>query len=81
MVLKKVILMCEVKRIAKVGERIRVIRDDGWESSGLWKNPHPVGSEWIVKKVLLENCIPPGMVFVEGSSYGISPVLYEVIEN
>lgn len=73
--------MREVKRIAKVGERIRVISDEGWERSGLWKNPHPVNSEWVVKKVLTENCIPPGMVFVEGSGYGISPVLYEVIED
>lgn len=73
--------MGEVKRIANVGEKIKIISDEGWERSGLWKNPHPIGSEWIVKKVLTYNCTPPGMVFVEGSKYGISPILYVVIED
>lgn len=72
--------MVLVNRIAKVGEKVKIIKDDGWERSGLWENPHPLNSEWVVKKVLTENSTPPGLVFVEGSDYGISPVLYEVIE-
>jgi hypothetical protein len=69
------------KRIAKVGEKIIVTDDQGWERSGLWKNPHPIGSVWIVEEVLTKNCRPPGLIFVTGSRYGISPVLYEVIEE
>jgi hypothetical protein len=70
-----------VKRIAEIGEKIKVIDDKGWQQSGLWENPHPVGSEWIVKKVLIEDCTPTGMVLVKGSKYGISPLLYEVVEE
>ncbi|MFE3978690.1 MULTISPECIES: hypothetical protein [unclassified Priestia] len=73
--------MRTIKRIAKVGEKIKIVDDKGWQQSGLWKNPHPIGSEWVVKRVMLENCTPPGMVFVKGSNYGISPLLYEVIEE
>lgn len=70
-----------MKRIAKVGERIKVISDEGWEMSGLWKNPHPVGSEWIVKEVMIEHCTPPGLVFCEGTSYGIPYGRYVVLEE
>ncbi|MEM4994742.1 hypothetical protein WKH56_19470 [Priestia sp. SB1] len=73
--------MKTVKRIANVGETVKIVSDKGWQQSGLWKNPHPIGSEWVVKKVLTDNCVPAGMVFVEGSKHGISPLLYEVIED
>jgi hypothetical protein len=78
--LRRVIQMKELKRIAKVGERIKVISDYEWERSGLWKNPHPIGSEWIVEKVTLKNCFPPGLIDVKGSEYGIGFGSYVVIE-
>ncbi|MFZ3198735.1 MAG: hypothetical protein WA181_21495, partial [Bacillus mycoides] len=70
-----------VKRIANVGERIKVINDEGWERSGLWENPHPLNSEWIVTKVLIKNCFPSGMVFVKDNQYGIGADKYVVLEE
>lgn len=75
--------MKEVKRIADVGETIKVVNisEEQWERAGLWKNPHPLGSEWVVKRVFTDNCVPPGAVLVEGSEYGIGVDNYVVLEN
>lgn len=70
--------MMDVKRIAKIGERIRVINaiKTEWDDVVI-----PINSIWTVKKVLLKESKPPGFIFLEGNDSGVFPNDYVVLEK
>lgn len=68
----------EVKRIAKVGEKIKIIKEHRIDSGKLI---HPKNSVWIVTEVVLEQSNPSGLTFLDGSNHGCFPYDYLVIEE
>ncbi|MEF2096424.1 hypothetical protein V3595_17310 [Bacillus sp. CFBP9009] len=66
--------MKEVKRIAKAGEKIKVIK---FSCQGWGKTPYEVGSVWIVRESR-EN--PYGITFCEGANGFIWNDCYVVLE-
>ncbi|MFJ7512575.1 hypothetical protein ACIQW7_24465 [Peribacillus simplex] len=66
--------MNEVKRVAKVGETIKVIHEynPGWR-----QQPYPIGSKWVVRKVFNKS---KGLVACDDNEFCISMKDYVVIE-
>lgn len=71
--------MKEVKRIPKVGEKIKIVSDvvsSDWGHVIL-----PKGSIWVVEKVLNNNNIPPGAVILKDAPGGCYLDSYVVIDE
>jgi hypothetical protein len=70
--------MKDVKRVAKVGDKIKIVHDGKTNDSG--RLVHPKDSIWTVIRVLNTESKSKGLVFLEGSQYACSPDNYVVLE-
>ena len=67
--------------LPKVGDEIIIISDKYWELIGALKNPYPIKSKWKVKRVIIDENNPDGIVFCENNKYSVPFDSYEIIKQ
>ena len=67
--------------VPRVGDEIVIINDKYWDSFGIRENLYPIGSKWKVKRVIVDEDNPNGIVYCENNIYSVPHGIYKIIKK
>ena len=67
--------------VPRVGDEIVIINDKYWDSFGIRENLYPIGSKWKVKRVIVDEDNPNGIVYCENNIYSVPFDSYKIIKQ